>query len=148
MSHSPLPTVHALQAARLPDWPERLNAMLCQSLAGVFEWGEQDCCMFAANAIVAQTGEDPARELRGTYATAAQAAKVLGALGGVAGIAGAVLGQPLANPAFAKRGDIVCVPLHGRDTLGVVLGDGQWCAPGQECLVFRPMAEVAQVWGV
>jgi len=137
-----------LALVRLAHWPEQLAALLFARLSMPFAWGANDCCLFAADAVQATTGADPAAHLRGSYSTAPQAARVLATHGGVRAIATQALGQPLPNPALAQRGDVVCVPLDGRDTLGVVAGDGQWCAPGEHGLVYRPMAEVQTAWKV
>ena len=102
----------------------------------------------AADALRAVTGFDVAAAWRGQYDSAAGAARILADEGGVRGLATAVLGEPCDNPLMAGRGDIVCVDLDGRDTLGVVAGNGCWCAPGVGGLVFRPMTEVSTVWGI
>jgi hypothetical protein len=131
---------------RLHDWPERLAELIQQRLASPFAWGSNDCCLFAADAILATTGEDPAAALRGAYSDAAGA---LGVLNGrqPADLAGELLGDPLPTPALAHRGDIVCHETDGRQTLGVCVGD-QWCAPGDEGLVFQPMSQVRLAWRV
>jgi hypothetical protein len=142
------PTTTPAPLVRLADWPERLAALLFVRLSSPFIWGANDCCLFAADAVQATTGTDPAAHLRGSYSTATQAARVLAEHGGVRAIATQALGEPMPHAAMAQRGDVVCVPLDGRDTLGVVAGDGQWCAPGELGLVYRPMAEVQTAWRV
>lgn len=134
--------------ARLPDWPERLAELLAQRLRAAFVWGANDCALFAADNIQALTGLDPASHLRGQYHDEAAAQAVLAAEGGLRGLAEALLGAPMDNPALAQRGDVVCVALEGRDTLGVVTGAGRWAAPGARGLVYRPMSEVAVAWRV
>lgn len=133
---------------RFPDWPERLDALMLSRQRVAFRWGLNDCCMFAADAVLETTGSDLAGSLRGAYDSQDGAESVLAEHGGVRAIASARLGEPMDNPAYARRGDIVCVELEGRETLGVVVGAGQWACPGARGLVFRPMAEALTVWRV
>ena len=137
-----------MQQTRLPDWPERLAALLQQRLRAAFAWGTNDCALFAADGVQALTGFDPASHLRGQYHDEAGAQAVLAAEGGLRGLVEALLGQPMDNPALAQRGDLVCVVVQGAEMLGVVTGAGQWAAPGKRGLVYRPMAEVALAWRV
>ena len=57
---------------RLPDWQPRLVAYLARVSAAPFAFGQHDCALFAAGAVEAMTGTDPAARWRGKYATAAQ----------------------------------------------------------------------------
>lgn len=136
------------QPRRVADWPERLNALLAERYAMPFAWGGNDCCLFAADDVRALTGFDLAAGLRGQYSTPEEAARLLEEEGGIVALATAMLGQPRELPLLAQRGDVVCVEMAGRLSLGVVAGNGQWCAPGPDGLVFRPMAEVLHVWEV
>lgn len=133
---------------RVADWPERLNALLAERYARPFAFGSNDCCLFAADTVLALTGFDLGAALRGQYSTAEEAARVLQEEGGVQALATTMLGQPRELPLLAQRGDVVCVEMEGRLSLGVVVGNGQWCAPGASGLVFRPMSEVLQAWEV
>lgn len=133
---------------RRHDWPERLAALLAERMAAPFAWGANDCCLFAADALHAQWGIDVASHLRGHYSSAAEAARVLQQEGGVRGIANQVLGQPLPLASLAQRGDVACVCLEGRDTLGVVLDSGQWAAPGPNGLFVCPLPADAVAWRV
>lgn len=135
------------QPARRPGWPEALNALIEQRRGAPFRWGTNDCALFAADAVLATTGQDPAAALRGTYGSAEGAARVLQQHGGVQALAAAALPQ-YPRALMARRGDVVCVPLAGRPTLGVVAGNGCWCSPGERGLEFRPMAEVALAFQV
>jgi hypothetical protein len=106
--------------ARLHDWQMRLSAFVCERYRTPFVWGLNDCCLFAADAVVAITGEDPAKDLRG-YSTALQAYRIVKAHGGMAAMATALLG-PQISPLMANVGDVVLVDMEGRDALGVCNG--------------------------
>jgi len=97
----------AFGARRAGDWEAALSAFLsaCEGLHYV--WGEHDCALFAAGAVQAMTGADPAAAFRGRYRSKRTAAKALREIG-----AGTLettidgLFETIA-PAFAQRGDLV-----------------------------------------
>ncbi|ACB76713.1 DUF6950 family protein [Opitutus terrae] len=108
---------------RLQNWPTALAAYLTASRTKKFAWGEHDCCLFSAGAIAAQTGEDPAAELRGTYHTAKEATALIrtryeGSLWNVP----EQHGLRLVDVRHAGRGDIVGDVLERRRILGVCAG--------------------------
>jgi hypothetical protein len=79
-----------------------------------FEWGKADCCLFAANAIEAQTGIDIADDFRGQYTDKLSAfaliRKVTG--GSTVAVAAAYCAKKhglkeLQYPLMAQRGDLV-----------------------------------------
>lgn len=131
---------------RFRDWQSRLAALVGARLQQPFEWGVHDCALFAADAVKAVTGVDPAAELRGTYSTAAGAARVLSERGGLDAIATAALGQPRA-PLMARPGDVGLVLNDGRECLGVCTGS-TWHVPGQSGLVALPLADAVSSWKV
>lgn len=127
------------------DWPERLAAFIDARRERAFSWGEQDCVLFAADAVLEITGVDLAEGHR-KYSTAKGAAAQVKKAGGMRQLAASRL--PEKHPGLAQRGDVVLVEIDGRDTFGVVAGNGYWCAPGVEGVVFRPMSEVLIVFEV
>lgn len=129
---------------RFHDWPERLAAFIEARRARAFSWGRQDCALFAADAVLEMTGVDLAEGLRG-YTSASGAAKRIKKAGSMRGLASALAEK---HPGLAQRGDVVLVELEGRETFGIVAGNGYWCAPGLDSLVFRPMSEVETVFEV
>lgn len=141
----------ALPLLRPVDWPERLAAFLEERRRVPFAWGANDCVSFAADAAVAITGRDPLGGLRGRWRSESDAARLLQSMGGLEAACHAVLGDPREGAAakYAPRGAIVCVVISGeRPTVGIVAGNGCWCAPGEQGLVFRPMSEVSLAWEV
>lgn len=133
---------------RLPGWPEALQAHVEARRCTPFAWGANDCASFASDGVLAVTGTDPMADLRTAYRDEVSQARLLQRLGGLRAIAEARL--PRRQHALcAHRGDVVCVELlEGRVTLGLVLGNGCWCAPGVDGLAFRPLAEVVDVFAV
>lgn len=139
------PSTH--RAARLPNWPERLAVYIEQARHQPFAWGQQDCAAFAAGAVQAATGRNIPAALGATWRSATTAARLLNTLGGPHAICCNLFGPPIAAPA-AQRGDVVCVPIAGQQTLGIWLGNGTWCAPGATGLVFRPAGECTVAWPI
>lgn len=130
---------------KLPDWAQRLDALVAQAQLRPFEWGVHDCCLWAADAVQAQTGLDPAADLRGTYSDAAGAARVLRAHGGLRGVA--VRGGAPIAPLFAATGDVGLVRDERRPLLAVCAGI-HWLAVTSAGLRALPFSAALMVWGV
>jgi hypothetical protein len=115
---------------RLRDWQGRLARLFAERREASFEWGTHDCAMFAADAVLAVTGEDPAAEFRGKYKSESGAAKILK----TANL------EALADARFARTerpivGDIglVTLPHSGQGALAVY-GGQFWHVPGDRGL--------------
>lgn len=134
-----------LPSQRLRDWPERLAALFAARAAQPFEWGVFDCCLFAADAVLAVTGHDPAADLRGTYSTEAGAARVLRRWGGVDGIAVARAGRVVAA-GLAQPGDVGLSHHHPELPALAVWGGSAWHAAGPAGLVVVPPEAVVRAW--
>lgn len=130
---------------RVRDWQARFASFIAARRGMPFAWGANDCCLFAAGAVDALTGEDPARELRG-YTTALEAARLIEACGGLAQIATDALGASV-DPSFAAVGDVVLMDNAGRQLLGVCNG-GTVLAPGEERMVVLGMDAARAAWKV
>lgn len=132
---------------RAEDWPARLAAAIERARREPFAWGRQDCALFAADAVCALTGADPAEPFRGRYDDALSAARVLSELGGLYQAMTDLMGDPL--PALqARRGDLVLwVQTESGETLGVCCGR-QFAAPGPDGLVFVALDAALCAWRV
>jgi len=138
----------APQKPRLQDWPERLAALVEARREAPFAWGSNDCALFAADAIIAVTGDDPAASFRG-YASEQEAEGVLRTLGleGTVAAALAEFGCGACQPGLVQRGDVALALLGNQPTMTVVLGE-VLAGPGPEGLVFLPMARILRAWSV
>lgn len=132
-------------AKRLKNWPSRLQATIEAARHHPFTWGEHDCCLWAASAVLACTGEDPAAAFRGTYADAMSAARLIGQLGGMEVIG--ALGGPEISPRFATAGDVGLVELADRVVLAVHSGQ-VWLAAGTHGLEPCVRMPVLKAWKV
>jgi hypothetical protein len=56
-----------IRATRLPDWPEQLAAFIEARRDMPFDWAVNDCCVLAADAVLAMTGRDFLADYRGRY---------------------------------------------------------------------------------
>jgi hypothetical protein len=54
---------------RHDDWSKRLRETIQAAQGRPFLWGENDCCLFAADCCIAVCGIDPAEKYRGQYST-------------------------------------------------------------------------------
>lgn len=130
---------------RVPNWPEVLAEQVEAHRSKSFEYGENDCALFAASIVQALTGVDLSAGQRGHYSTALGAKRRINAAGGMRALAAGLTEKPVN---LAQRGDVVLAMSDGQETFGVVVGGGYWCAPGPDGLVFRGMGEVITAFEV
>jgi hypothetical protein len=133
---------------RTIDWAERLNAFIESRARTPFAWGSNDCCLFAAHAVQAMTGEDIVPELL-VYETEAQAMRLLARrykdLPGL--VAAATPFVEYENIKFCSRGDVALVQNGGRHCLAICVGE-YLAVPGECGIVFLPFAAVERAWAV
>lgn len=129
---------------RLRTWQSALDALIVERMGSPFAWGSNDCCMFAADAVLAITGRDPAEDLRGTYSDERGARRLIQANGGLTSIAAARSGPEVAV-AHARVGDVVLGVTDGRESLGICTGRG-WHGPGIDGLGWQPMEKALRAW--
>jgi hypothetical protein len=132
---------------RDPDWEQALADYLAGKQGCVFAWGTCDCAMFAAGAVEAMTGTDPASDIRGQYKSQASAARAIKRKGftDLGEWVGSLFSE--IGPAFAHRGDIVM----SDGNLGICTGGIAWFVGeenGEPGLVSRPMQEWERAWRV
>ena len=112
-----------LPVTRLPDWRARLAAWIEGCRRRPFGPGH-DCALFAAGAVAAMTGVDPAARWRGRYAGEAAGLRLLGRDGFHDHVELARSLFPPVAPAMAATGDLAVVHKEGMAlaALGVVQG--------------------------
>ncbi len=129
---------------RLPDWMLRLEQLVEQRQRARFEWGVQDCSMWACDVVLAATGVDPADGLRGTYSNEAEAQAVIDAGGGLAALAEARFG-PEVPVLAAAVGDVGLMQTERGPALVACMG-AYWLAAGAWGLVVVEPAAVERAW--
>lgn len=155
-----LPASRPRRASRVQDWPTLLFHFIEARRHTPFAWGQQDCCLFACDGILAQTGLDPAAGMfRGKYRDALGAARLVRKHGGVEAIAVKVckeLGYAPVPVLMAQRGDVVLMSaknavgagLFGRQpVLGICVG-AMVAFTGAAGLVFHPVGSGQKAWRV
>lgn len=117
---------------RAQNWPELLHAFIEGRKSEPFVWGENDCCLFSADAIWSMTGEDPAAEFRGKYVDEASAMAAIASACGGAGTEDGIVyvaekhgWAPLDSVLFAQRGDLVALESGGVTAAGIVHLNGR-----------------------
>ncbi len=132
---------------RHPDWPHRLALAIAAARSTPFAWSLHDCPTFAFGTRRALTGENAAALWRGRYRSYRGGLRQMRRLGwsSLAAMGDALLGQPLATPLLAQRGDIVLsADGHG---FGICLGaTAVGMAPAG--LITLPLATCTRAWRV
>lgn len=142
-----------MSTRRHQDWPNRLERFIASRKDAAFEWGKNDCCLFACDAIAELTGMDPAAPtFRGTYDTALGAARLLNDHGGVEKIAETVTTMhdfaELPTPMLAQRGDLVLVDTESEGpALGICVG-AEAAITGPQSLTFIPVGRCRRAWRI
>lgn len=130
---------------RRNDWPTELATFLLNTRKTPFKWGENDCCLFAANAILAMGGHDVAKDVRGRYKTALGARRIMKSVGANSLVE--LLTQRLGE-ADGKlvRGAIVVIESEGEQVAGVFYHK-PW-ALTESGLGCMPLESVIQSWSL
>jgi hypothetical protein len=103
---------------RISTWEEALSNYIITKRHEPFEYGVNDCCLFAAGAVEAITGEDPMSEFRGKYDSLKTSLKAIKDIG--EGTLEATMDGKFPEVAIghAQRGDLAFF----NDSVGVVVG--------------------------
>jgi hypothetical protein len=128
------------------DWQQRFSEFAAERRSMPFEWGRNDCCLFAADAVLAIAGTDPAADLRGRYSDALGAMRLVEDQGGLRAIAFTALGEAV-SPLMAGVGDVVLITNEGRELLAICNGVDA-IGPGLDGMVALSMAAAIAAWKV
>jgi hypothetical protein len=114
---------------RLPDWPERLAALITAAEHRPFDDARWNCGRFAMAVVVACTGRRSSWQHRSSLAEMAD-----------------TTGHPRVPVPFARAGDVVLAA--DPDRLGVVLDAGRAAFVGPAGLLRLPVTACATAWRV
>jgi len=128
---------------RIPTWEEALANYMAEKRHEPFEYGVNDCCLFAAGAVLQITGKDPMVEFRGKYDSLKGSLKVIKEIG--AGTLEATLDAKFPEVAIghAQRGDLAFFD----GSVGVVMGGFAYFA-SDDGLEKIPRAMWDKCWSV
>ena len=107
---------------RLYDWEARLSAYISKVASSPFEYGVHDCALFAAGAVDAVAGFDPAAPWRGHYSTEAGGLKLVRRAGFESHVAVFRDLFPVISGMDRLAGDLVIVIEEGREIMGLTTG--------------------------
>jgi hypothetical protein len=109
---------------RFEDWPTRLEAALREACRRKFHYGEWDCCLAAADLVLAMTGTDIAERWRGQYRSRKGALAIARELTGMRSIRAFLVEAldylPSVPVACAQRGDLILLQRPNDYSLGVL----------------------------
>lgn len=115
------------------------------------QWGDNDCCLIAADWIKERTGYDPMRDLRGTYRGWKQAARVWRAMGGVekavsSRLDGVFTRVPISK---ARPGDVALVRTHHKACTCAILDlFGLWMPTTKGYKRHRGALPIVAIWRI
>ena len=128
---------------RRGDWQSRLQAHILDWQDKPFRYGRFDCALFAAGAVKAMTGFDPARGFRG-YRSEAEGLRKVKAKGFADHVA--VFEARFERATRLCAGDIAVIETGEIRALGVVQGRGIYVMHPERGLVLLPLSHAA--WGM
>ncbi|GLX85048.1 hypothetical protein tloyanaT_13000 [Thalassotalea loyana] len=123
-----------------------VNQVIQQKLHTPFKWGENDCCLIAADLVNALSGHDPAAPFRGSYDSEIGALKIIAKHGGsVEALLDTYLGEPKPiNQAIT--GDIaLMLNEKGQQQAGIVFRSIVY-VPGEKGLLQKPLNQSLKIW--
>lgn len=132
---------------RLADWQLNFEKFIAKYRHSPFVWGKHDCCLFAANSVLAITGKDYAESLRDSYDSVESAVKVIKQFGGIESIASSLTGISPVSASYADVGDVLLVLQCGREMLAVCNGSTMF-APGERGLITLETHTALKTWKI
>lgn len=131
---------------RVPNWTARLAEVFAMAEGKPFAWGENDCCLFAADCCLAIAGKDPAAEFRGTYKTEAGAKRAIKKISKTLEGAFDIHFEQI-SWAFVQRGDVVLYDGPKGRGIGIFWAGNVWSITETKGLA-RIEFEPVTVWRV
>ena len=131
---------------RIANWEDVLWAEVGRWRKAPFEWGVNDCCLFAARCVDAISGSDWVGDLRGCYHDERSALAYIKAEGGVEASVTRRLGASVPR-LLARRGDVCLVETPSGHGLAVCVG-GSVMIPGPAGLLSQALSTVLCAWRV
>lgn len=134
-------------------WERRLADYIRASSGAPFSYGRADCGLWAAGAVQAVCGVDPAEPFRGAYGDGDSAIRALHAFagGGLEAAAAKICaghGWREVAPTEACDGDLGIIPGADGPSMAVCFG-WDWVAQGREGLVHvSDLAHARRAWAV
>jgi len=131
---------------RVENWPTKLVDFIESRRHEPFAWGQNDCSLFVADALIEITGTDYAAPFRGEYSTAIGSFRALKAAGfdSVLEYLTATFGEPCHKNQLS-RGDVGLFESPTGPTVAICIG-AIFVATGEAGLVFIPFEQIIVGW--
>lgn len=105
---------------RRHDWVERMFAVIDAHSGKEFEWGKNDCCLFAARVVDAMCDTEHEVALSQHYHDEKTALAYIKESVGIAEAVSTYIGEP--KDGRPQRGDVVLIHCNDQDALGICVG--------------------------
>lgn len=136
---------------RCQDWPEKLDKFIKDNIHKPFVYAENDCCIFAAEAIRIMTGKDIMEDIRGKYDGKESGYKFIKRFAeDLVGTVRKVMEKHNFKeipPLTAQRGDVVIYETNFGDTVGICLGE-KIVTPGNDGIISNSVLEGRTAWRI
>jgi hypothetical protein len=130
---------------RKETWDIDLMAFIKSRQKAPFQWGSQDCVLFACDCAKAMTGTDLAAKYRG-YTTEEEAVAIIEKAGTLRQLVTNNVGPEISSK-FARRGDFVLIEQDGAPALAICVGE-MAIAAGKKGLATRRMTDAITAWRI
>ncbi len=128
------------------DWASQMYSVIDAHIDSPFEWGLNDCCLFAARVVDAMCGTAHEVELTKHYSDEASALQYIENFGGIAKAVETYLGKSLTD-GRPNRGDVILFSGENGETIGVCCGL-YIAAMGAEGIVTTNRSTVICYWSI
>jgi hypothetical protein len=123
---------------RRQDWPQRLAEYLKERRSTPFQWGTNDCLVYACDAVERMTDEDPLEDIRGTWSNEFGARRVVVEMDGLPRWIGDRF-RRLRSVLEAQDGDIgILAESDDWNTVLLCVG-AYWAGPSPAGMVMLPI---------
>lgn len=131
---------------RLHTWQLNLEEFCATRQRMPFQWGVNDCALFASDCVLALTGKDFAKPWRG-YNTELGANELLQKHGGLEGLATKSLGKPCAVQEIVVGDVVLLAQYNAPSRLGIFTG-AACIGPGKRGIIVVTLEHAVAAWSV
>lgn len=120
-------------------------AFIARTAGDPWQWGVNDCALWAASCWAGMTGNDPAADLRDTYSTAFECRQVIMQAGGLL-----ALSRRLMDGVDAQRGggDGVAVATVGKRTIAGIMSNGRMWLKSERGVIAPEQYTILDRWAI
>lgn len=129
---------------RKENWPRLLEQYILQKKDVPFSWGTNDCWQFTVGGVKEISDKDLTNLFE--YQTARRASELMNEHGGMIGGAEKYFGESK-SILLAQRGDVVCLINHGRELLGICVGELS-AFVSDSGIILQPTLDCEKAWSI